>query len=90
VKQDPAAGLKRLGLPALVLRGTKDIQVGEGDFNALAQANTAPGSESRDIDGLNHLFMPVAGESTGAEYFTASHVDAQVIRMIANWIAGLK
>jgi uncharacterized protein len=90
VKQDPAAELKKLGLPALVLRGTKDIQVSEGDFNALANANTAAGSVSKQIDGLNHLFMPVAGESTGAEYLTPSHVDPQVIQTIADWISSLK
>ena len=90
VKQDPAAELKKLGLPALVLRGTKDIQVSEGDYQAMAAANTAPGSVSKEIDGLNHLFMPVAGESTGADYFQPSHVDPQVIRIIADWVNGLK
>jgi hypothetical protein len=89
VKQDPAAELKRLRLPGLVLRGTKDIQVSEGDFTALAQANTAAGSVSREVGGANHLFMPVAGQSTGAEYFTQSQVDPQVIRIIAEWVAGL-
>lgn len=90
MKQDPAAELKQLGLPALVLRGTKDIQVSEGDFDALAEANTAAGSMSREVDRLNHLFMPVAVESTGADYFLPSHVDAGVARMIARWIASLK
>jgi dienelactone hydrolase len=90
VKQDPAAELKQLRLPALLLRGTKDIQVSEGDYNALANANTAPGSESKELDGLNHLLMPVTGESTGADYFTPSHVDPQVVRIIADWIDSLK
>lgn len=90
LKQDSAAELKQLEIPALVLRGTKDIQVSEEDFDALAKANTAPGSESKEIAGLNHLFMPVAGNSTGAEYFTASHVDPRVIRIIADWITQFK
>lgn len=87
IGQDPPAGLAKLHLPALVLRGTKDIQVSEGDFQALAKVNTAPGSESRQIEGLNHLMMPVTGDSTGQEYFQPAHVSPEVIRLIANWIA---
>ena len=87
IGQDPPAELARLHLSALVLRGTKDIQVSEGDFQALAKVNTAPGSESRQIEGLNHLMMPVAGDSTGQEYFQPAHVSPEVIRLIANWIA---
>jgi len=86
ISQDPAAGLAKVHLPALVLRGTKDIQVSEGDFQALAQVNTAPGSESRQIEGLNHLMMPVAGDSTGQEYFRPAHVSPTVIQLIADWI----
>ena len=86
ISQNPAAELAKLGLPALVLRGTKDIQVSEGDFQALAQVNTAPGSESRQIEGLNHLMMPVASDSTGQEYFQPAHVSPAVIQLIADWI----
>jgi hypothetical protein len=81
--------LRKLGLPALVLRGVKDIQVSEEDFQALARADIAPGSESREIEGLNHLMMPVAGDSTGQEYFQPAHVAPEVIRLIADWIATL-
>jgi uncharacterized protein len=90
INQEPAAELAKLGLPALVLRGTKDIQVSEGDFQALATANTAPGSENREIEGLNHLMMPVTGESTGQEYFQPSHIAPEVTRVIADWIGTLR
>ena len=86
ISQDPSAELAKLHLPALVLRGTKDIQVSEGDFQALARANTAPGGENQQIEGLNHLMMPVAGDSTGQEYFQPAHVSPEVIRLIADWI----
>ncbi len=89
IKQNPAAELAKLGVPALVLRGTKDIQVSDGDFQALAKANTASGSENKQIEGLNHLMMPVAGESTGQEYFQPAHVAPEVVRIIADWIEGL-
>ena len=86
ISQNPPAELAKLGLPALVLRGTKDIQVSERDFQALAGANTAPGGESKQIEGLNHLMMPVAGESTGREYFQPSHVAPEAIQLISGWI----
>ncbi|HEX3471965.1 MAG TPA: alpha/beta fold hydrolase [Silvibacterium sp.] len=86
VSQDPAGELAKLGLPALVLRGTKDIQISEDDFQALKKANVAPGSVSREIDGLNHLMMPVAGDSTGAEYFQPAHLAPEVIQIIAEWV----
>jgi hypothetical protein len=35
---------------------------------------------------LNHLFMEVEGQSTGAEYELASHVAENVIKDIADWI----
>jgi hypothetical protein len=43
--------------------------------------------EYRSYPGLNHLFMPGTGRSTGAEYMLASHVDAAVISDIAAWVA---
>jgi len=90
VSQDPAGELAKLGLPALVLRGTKDIQIGEEDFQALRKANTAPGSESKEIEGLNHLMMPVAGDSTGQEYFQPAHVAPEVVQIVAEWIGTIR
>ena len=86
ISQDPPEELAKLGLPALVLRGKKDIQVSERDFQALAKVNTASGSESREIEGLNHLMMPVVGDSTGQEYFQPAHVAPEVVQLIADWI----
>jgi uncharacterized protein len=88
--QDPAAELAKLGLPALVLRGFKDTQISEKDFKLLEKANTAPGSIGEQFDGLNHLFMPVAGESTGDEYLQPSHVSPAVTFTIAHWILTLR
>jgi len=90
VSQDPAAELAKLGLPALVLRGTKDIQVSEQDFEALQKASTAPGSESKQLEGLNHLMMPVTGDSTGQEYFHPAHVAPEVIQIVADWIGRIR
>jgi uncharacterized protein len=40
----------------------------------------------RSFEGLNHLFMKVERESTGAEYGLPGHVDSEVIDVIAAWI----
>jgi hypothetical protein len=90
VSQDPAGELAKLGLPALVLRGTKDIQIGEEDFQALKKANTAPGSESKEIEGLNHLMMLVTGDSTGQEYYQPAQVSPEVVQIIADWIGTIR
>ncbi len=89
VAVDAAADLRAVALPALVLHGGKDVQVGYPDFVLLARAAVAPGSHAQEFAGLNHLMMPVAGEGTGAEYATPSHVSPEVIRAIAEWVRGL-
>jgi pimeloyl-ACP methyl ester carboxylesterase len=87
--QDPGGELAKLGLPALVMHGVKDIQVSEKDFKLLEEANTVPGSVGEQFDGLNHLFMPVQGDSTGDEYLKPGHVSPDVIHTIAQWILSL-
>lgn len=90
LQQDPATELAKLGLPALVMRGFKDIQVSEKDFQQLEDVNLARGSVGEQFDGLNHLFMPVTGDSTGREYLQPSHVSPDVIRTIAVWIGTIR
>jgi hypothetical protein len=90
LSQDPTAWLKKLHLPALNIRGYKDIQVSEKDFNKLQDANYTPGSLGEQIDGLNHLLMTVTGDSTGEEYSKPGHVSSDVIGAIANWINAIE
>jgi pimeloyl-ACP methyl ester carboxylesterase len=76
-------------LPILVLQGDQDIQVKKGaDFELLrTRAGTSDGRVTyRSFAGLNHLFMKVERESTGAEYGIPGHVDPAVISAIADWI----
>ena len=35
---------------------------------------------------LNHLFLPVEGEATGAEYGHPGHIPPEVIQTIADWV----
>jgi pimeloyl-ACP methyl ester carboxylesterase len=76
-------------LPILVLQGDQDIQVRKGaDFELLrSRAGDDSGRVTyRSFTGLNHLFMKVERESTGAEYGIPGHVDPAVISVIADWI----
>lgn len=90
LKQDPATELTKLEIPALVMRGFSDIQISEEDFSKLQHANLAPGGEGLQIDGLNHLFMPVKGKSTGDEYLQPGHVSPDAINLISQWIQSLR
>ena len=76
-------------LPILVLQGDEDIQARKvADFELLrTRAGTSDGRVTyRSFAGLNHLFMKVERESTGAEYGIPGHVDPSVIAAIADWI----
>jgi alpha-beta hydrolase superfamily lysophospholipase len=86
---DVAGGVAALKIPVLVLQGDKDYQVRKDlDFDVLkAKAGTAGGRITyRSFPKLNHLFMPVEHESTGAEYGLPGHVDPAVISAIADWL----
>lgn len=76
-------------LPILILQGDKDCQIRKDlDFDVLRSRVGPMGGRVtyRSFPGLNHLFMPVEGVSTGAEYGVAGHVDAAVPAAIADWI----
>jgi hypothetical protein len=81
--RDPRAAWQKLKLPVLVLQGGKDVQVVKTDYDGLREAVTC---EPHWFPNLNHLFMPVEGQPTGGEYSKASHVDPEVIKVIAAWV----
>ena len=86
----PLDVLRALPVPVLVLQGGKDYQVTRADYERVqaALAGKAPGlGLAIWLPDLNHLFMKVAGVSTGAEYGRAGRVDEQVITQMARWIS---
>jgi pimeloyl-ACP methyl ester carboxylesterase len=88
-KLDVPAALSELKLPVLALQGGKDVQVTKADFDLIEKAIAGfPGArrEMHWLSNLNHLFMPVDGEPTGAEYGRAGHVDKEVLNLISVWI----
>ena len=58
---DPAAEVRRLNLPLLIMRGSTDVQVSLLDAEALAAAQ--PRSTLVRLDGVNHVLKPVSSNA---------------------------
>jgi uncharacterized protein len=87
--RDTRAALAAVKAPVLLLQGGQDVQVLKADYDLALQALASKPPAMREahfFPTLNHLFMPVEGQATGAEYRTTSHVSAEVIQVIAKWI----
>jgi uncharacterized protein len=84
---DAVAEARSLKLPMLVLQGARDFQVVDADWKRWHDAFHADARVTfKRYDTLNHL--GIAGEGAGhpAEYGTPGHVDAALIRDVADWI----
>jgi uncharacterized protein len=87
--RDTRAALAAVKAPVLLLQGGQDVQVLKADYDLALQALASKPPAMREahfFPTLNHLFMPVEGQGTGAEYGRASHVSPEVIQIIAKWI----
>lgn len=88
--RDPAADVATLAVPVLVLHAAEDCQVRVADHEALraaiASAPAAAASRAVLFEGLNHLFMPVEGRSTGADYFEPGTLSPEVSEVMAEWV----
>ena len=60
LRQDPAAAFARLTVPALIIQGRNDIQVGVADAQALKAAQ--PKARLVLIDGMNHVLRIVPND----------------------------
>lgn len=86
---DLAGSIKATGLPTLVVQGEKDIQVRiDQDFEPLQKALGDGGGLYRyvRIPGVNHLFLKVDGDSTGAEYAVAATMEPAVMDAVATFV----
>lgn len=63
LRLDPARMLASLRIPALVIGGGTDIQVGRADFDALATAR--PGIETRWFAAMNHVLTDAPADRAG-------------------------
>jgi pimeloyl-ACP methyl ester carboxylesterase len=86
---DTRQALAATTAPVLILQGGKDVQVSKTDYDLLLEAVAKLPAAQRDshfFPNLNHLFMPVAGEPTGAEYSQPGEVAPEVIQAIAQFV----
>jgi dienelactone hydrolase len=87
----PAEVAAKLGIPLLILRGDRDYQVNQEDFDGWKRSLSGrPDVTFKLYPGLFHLFMPSSSPGSGlgtpADYQTPGHVVAPVIDDIAAWI----
>ncbi len=89
MNRDYLGDLKKLQAPVLLLQGGKDVQVLRSDYDLAEQALAAKPPEMREthfFPNLNHLFLNVEGQPTGAEYGRPGKIPPEVIRAIAAWV----
>jgi uncharacterized protein len=90
-RADPSAAFAKLNMPALIIQGTHDIQVGVGDARQLKQAK--PDAQLVVIDGMNHVMRIVPKE---VKQQLASYNDpqlplaAELGKRIVSFIDGLQ
>jgi len=86
-RQDPAAAFGNLQMPALIIQGTHDIQVGVGDAQLLKDAK--PDAHLALIEGMNHVLriVPKDMDRQLASYKNpklplATEISSQILRFI--------
>ncbi len=88
---DPAATVKKLGIPVLVLQGGRDYQVTIRDFDGWKTAlDGSPLASLHVFPKLNHLLVEGEGPSTPAEYEPPGHVSEDVVKTISDWAQALR
>jgi dienelactone hydrolase len=87
ITRDPIAELQKTKQPLLVLKGGKDAQVFQADFDALqAVASGRPGSEAKLFPSLTHIFTVTDGPAEFRAILQPGHVAPEVIDTIAKWV----
>lgn len=84
---NPAETAKTLAIPLLILRGERDYQVSQADFDGWQAALGEKASVIlKQYPGLNHLFISGVGQPNPQEYQKAGHVAQAVVDDIASFI----
>jgi fermentation-respiration switch protein FrsA (DUF1100 family) len=66
IKYDPAREISNLKLPALIIQGTKDLQVGIVDAKLLSQAK--PNARYVLIQNMNHVLKDITSDDRNDNY----------------------
>ena len=88
---DPLPALKKVKCPALVLNGSKDLQVSAAENLPLIQKALEEAGDKevtvKEVPDLNHLLQH-AESGTPAEYGAIEEtISAEVLRLIGDWAA---
>ncbi len=84
---NPVQTAAALSMPLLILRGERDYQVNQADFDGWKTALEAkPGVFLKQYPDLNHLMMSGSGAPNPQEYQNPSHVSELVVNDIASFI----
>jgi len=90
-KYDPAAEIKKLTIPTLIIQGINDIQVSTDDAKTLAAAQ--PKATLVLIDGMNHIFKPAPADR-GQNFATykdpALPLTPELVPKVTSFIQNLK
>nr|WP_311479274.1 alpha/beta hydrolase [uncultured Porphyromonas sp.] len=85
---DPSIYLPRITCPILALNGSKDMQV-EAKRN-LAQikslATSSPTVTVKELEGLNHLFIPANSGHPSEYLFLPTGVSSEALSTLLNWL----
>ena len=85
--RDPIAELRKTSAPLFVLKGNRDAQVFQADFDALqAVARSRPGSDARLFSDLTHILTPTYGPAEAGAILQPARVAPEVIDAIADWV----
>jgi dienelactone hydrolase len=83
----PAVAAAALSIPMLIMRGDRDYQVTNADFQGWTHALAGHAAVTFKLyPGLDHLFIAGIGPSKPADALTAGHVALEVVRDIAAWV----
>lgn len=82
----PVERARTLGVPMLLVFGTRDYQVTQADRRLWTTALRDVPNAAIATYAVDHLFAPGEGASTPEQYRLAAHVDPGVVEMIADWV----
>jgi hypothetical protein len=88
---NPVTVARGLGLPLLVIHGSRDYQVMSSEATAWKSGLSGQkDTTTMLIPNLNHLMMRGSGPANPAEYDTPGHVDVTLIEAVASFVGKLK
>lgn len=90
VKHDPAADIESTNCPALVLNGSKDMQViaelNIPAYNKIIADGGKTNITVKEMPGLNHLFQHCRTGNPSEYYSIAETISPEVLELASEWI----